>query len=529
MKPLMLMILDGWGIAPAGPYNAAKTAQTPQLAKLFQTYPHTRLQASGNAVGLPEGQMGNSEVGHLNIGAGRIVYQELTRITKACDEGTLLENKALLDCMASVTQNGGALHLMGLLSDGGVHSHEKHLWALLKMAKAQGLTKVYVHAFLDGRDVGPSTALTYVERLEKVMAETGCGEIATVSTALTYVERLEKVMAETGCGEIATVSGRYYAMDRDKRWERTQKAYDALTQHAGETCATAAAGIEASYAAGKTDEFVEPFIVETKVDSRVKDGDGIIFYNFRPDRARQLTRAFTDEDFAGFARTKLNISFVCMTQYDVTINAAVAFPPESLTNTLGEVLAQHKLHQLRIAETEKYAHVTFFFNGGVEEPNPLEDRVLIPSPKVATYDLQPEMSAYEVTDKLLALLDENKYDVIILNFANPDMVGHTGVMQAAVKAMEAVDACAGKIADKVLELGGAVCITADHGNLERMYDEEAGQPYTAHTTNPVPFLLVSGTKYKLHEGILADIAPTMLELLGIAQPAEMTGHSLIEH
>ena len=307
MKSLMLMILDGWGIAPAGPYNAAKTAQTPQLAKLFQTYPHTRLQASGNAVGLPEGQMGNSEVGHLNIGAGRIVYQELTRITKACDEGTLLKNKALLDCMASVKQNGGALHLMGLLSDGGVHSHEKHLWALLKMAKAQGLDKVYVHAFLDGRDVGPSTALT-------------------------YVERLEKVMAETGCGEIATVSGRYYAMDRDKRWERTQKAYDALTQHAGKTFATAAAGIEASYAAGKTDEFVEPFIVETKADSRVKDGDGIIFYNFRPDRARQLTRAFTDDEFAGFARTKLNVSFVCMTQYDVTINAAVAFPLESLTN-----------------------------------------------------------------------------------------------------------------------------------------------------------------------------------------------------
>ena len=503
MKPLMLMILDGWGIDPAGPYNAAKTARTPELSKLFQTYPHTRLKASGNAVGLPEGQMGNSEVGHLNIGAGRIVYQELTRITKACDEGTLLENKALLDCMASVKESSGALHVMGLLSDGGVHSHEKHLWALLKMAKLNGLDKVYVHAFLDGRDVGPKTALTYVERLEKVLAETG--------------------------GEIATVSGRYYAMDRDKRWERTQKAYDALTKHAGQTFATAAEGIEASYAAGKTDEFVEPFVVETKADSCVKDGDGIIFYNFRPDRARQLTRAFTDSDFTGFARPKLNVAFVCMTQYDVTINAAVAFPPETLTNTLGEVLAKNNLHQLRIAETEKYAHVTFFFNGGVEEPNPLEDRVLIPSPKVATYDLQPEMSAYEVTDKLLALLDENKYDVVILNFANPDMVGHTGVMEAAVKAMEAVDACAGKIAAKVLALGGAGCITADHGNLEKMYDEETGQPYTAHTTNPVPFLLVSGGKYKLHEGILADIAPTMLELLGIAQPAEMTGHSLIEH
>lgn len=503
MKPVMLMILDGWGIAPAGPYNAAKTAKTPELSRLFEIYPHTRLLASGNAVGLPEGQMGNSEVGHLNIGAGRIVYQELTRITKACEEGTLLQNKALLECMAQVKQNGGALHLMGLLSDGGVHSHESHLWALLKMAKANGLEKVYVHAFLDGRDVGPSTALT-------------------------YIERLQKVIDETGCGEIATVSGRYYAMDRDKRWARTQKAYDAITLHSGKTFASAAEGIEASYAAGVTDEFVEPFAVASENDSRVKDGDGVIFYNFRPDRARQLTRAFTDKDFAGFERAKLNVAFVCMTQYDATIDAAVAFPPETLVNTLGEVLAKNNLRQLRIAETEKYAHVTFFFNGGVETPNVLEDRVLIPSPQVATYDLQPEMSAYEVTDKLLALLDEDKYDVVILNFANPDMVGHTGVMDAAVKAMEAVDTCAGKIVKKVLALGGVVCITADHGNLEKMYDGETNQPYTAHTTNPVPFLMVSAGRPKLHEGILADIAPTLLELLGIAQPAEMTGHSLIE-
>ena len=503
MKPVMLMILDGWGIAPAGPYNAAKTAKTPELSRLFETYPHTRLLASGNAVGLPEGQMGNSEVGHLNIGAGRIVYQELTRITKACEEGTLLQNKALLECMARVKQNGGALHLMGLLSDGGVHSHESHLWALLKMAKANGIEKVYVHAFLDGRDVGPSTALT-------------------------YIERLQKVIEETGCGEIATVSGRYYAMDRDKRWARTQKAYDAITLHRGKTFASAAEGIEASYAASVTDEFVEPFVVASENDSRVKDGDGVIFYNFRPDRARQLTRAFTDSDFAGFERVKLNVAFVCMTQYDATIDAAVAFPPETLVNTLGEVLAKNNLRQLRIAETEKYAHVTFFFNGGVETPNALEDRVLIPSPQVATYDLQPEMSAYEVTDKLLALLDENKYDVVILNFANPDMVGHTGVMDAAVKAMEAVDTCAGKIVKKVLALGGAVCITADHGNLEKMYDGGTNQPYTAHTTNPVPFLMVSAGRPKLHEGILADIAPTLLELLGIAQPAEMTGHSLIE-
>ena len=315
MKPVMLMILDGWGIAPAGPYNAAKTAKTPELSRLFETYPHTRLLASGNAVGLPEGQMGNSEVGHLNIGAGRIVYQELTRITKACEEGTLLQNKALLECMARVKQTGGALHLMGLLSDGGVHSHESHLWALLKMAKANGLEKVYVHAFLDGRDVGPSTALT-------------------------YIERLQKVIDETGCGEIATVSGRYYAMDRDKRWTRTQKAYDAITLHSRKTFASAAEGIEASYTAGVTDEFVEPFVVASENDSRVKDGDGVIFYNFRPDRARQLTRAFTDNDFAGFERVKLNVAFVCMTQYDATIDAAVAFPPETLVNTLGEVLAK---------------------------------------------------------------------------------------------------------------------------------------------------------------------------------------------
>ena len=391
---------------------------------------------------------------------------------------------------------------MGLTSNGGVHSSLVHLFKLCDIAKEYNIDNTFIHCFMDGRDTDPRSGKGFIEELEAHCAKSA--------------------------GKIASIIGRYYAMDRDKRWARTQKAYDAITLHSGKTFASAAEGIEASYAAGVTDEFVEPFVVASENDSRVKDGDGVIFYNFRPDRARQLTRAFTDNGFAGFKRVKLNVAFVCMTQYDATIDAAVAFPPETLVNTLGEVLAKNNLRQLRIAETEKYAHVTFFFNGGVETPNVLEDRVLIPSPQVATYDLQPEMSAYEVTDKLLALLDEDKYDVVILNFANPDMVGHTGVMDAAVKAMEAVDTCAGKIVKKVLALGGAVCITADHGNLEKMYDGETNQPYTAHTTNPVPFLMVSAGRPKLHEGILADIAPTLLELLGIAQPAEMTGHSLIE-
>ena len=503
MKPVMLMILDGCGIAPAGPYNAAKTAKTPELSRLFETYPHTRLLASGNAVGLPEGQMGNSEVGHLNIGAGRIVYQELTRITKACEDGTLLQNKALLECMAQAKQNGGALHLMGLLSDGGVHSHESHLWALLKMAKANGLEKVYVHAFLDGRDVGPSTALT-------------------------YIERLQKVIDETGCGEIATVSGRYYAMDRDKRWARTQKAYDAITLHSGKTFASAAEGIEASYAAGVTDEFVEPFVVASENDSRVKDGDGIIFYNFRPDRARQLTRAFTDSDFAGFERVKLNVEFVCMTQYDATIDAAVAFPPETLVNTLGEVLAKNNLRQLRIAETEKYAHVTFFFNGGVETPNALEDRVLIPSPQVATYDLQPEMSAYEVKDKLVEAINTKKYDFIVVNYANGDMVGHTGVYEAIEKAVKAIDDCVRDTVEAAKANDYEVIIIADHGNADHALNAD-GTPNTAHSLNPVPFVYVTANKNaKVENGVLADVAPSILHIMGMAQPAEMTGKDLIK-
>lgn len=503
-KPVLLMILDGWGIAPASSSNAAAVAATPCLDKFFAEYPHTTLKASGGAVGLPDGQMGNSEVGHLNIGAGRIIYQELTRITKAVKDGDFFTNPVLTDVMAKTKAAGKALHLMGLLSDGGVHSHLEHVFALLEMARQQGLEKVYVHAFLDGRDVGPKTAVT-------------------------YLQQLQEAMQQIGVGKIATVSGRYYAMDRDKRWERTEKAYRALVLGEGEHAEDAVSGVEHSYKQGVTDEFVIPFIVGEN-DGRITAGDGIVFFNFRPDRARQMTRALSETEFDGFKRPEgvLPVNFVCMTQYDVTIAAPVAFPPQTYEDTLGEVLAKQGLQQLRIAETEKYAHVTFFFNGGVEAPNAGEERILIPSPKVATYDLQPEMSAREVTEALLTELDKDKFDVVILNFANPDMVGHTGVLEAAVKAMETVDECAGRIVAKVLALGGSVCITADHGNLEKMTDETTGQPHTAHTTNPVPFILVSNEEHKLHSGILADIAPTLLELLHIDKPAAMTGSSLME-
>lgn len=502
-KPVLLMILDGWGIAPADKTNAAAMAKTPNLDSYFANYPHTTLEASGKAVGLPAGQIGNSEVGHLNIGAGRIIYQSLTRIDKAIEDGDLYKNKELSRVMDETKQAGKALHLLGLLSDGGVHSYIEHLLALICMAKVKGLTKIYVHAFLDGRDVGPKTALE-------------------------YIHELEEGMAQIGVGKIATVSGRYYAMDRDKRWERVERAYKALVLGEGGKAASAAAGVEASYAAGITDEFVEPFTVDG-VDGKITAGDGVIFFNFRPDRAREITRALHDEDFPYFARPEgaRPVNYVCMTQYDATITAPVAFPPEEIKDTLGEVLAQHGLHQLRIAETEKYAHVTFFFNGGVEAPNANEERILIPSPKVATYDLQPEMSAEEVTQALLAELDKDKFDAIILNFANPDMVGHTGVLSAAITAMEKVDDCAGRIVRKVLSLGGCVCITADHGNLEKMAESD-GSPNTAHTTNPVPFILVSKEQHKLHNGILADIAPTLLQLLNIKQPAAMTGKTLID-
>ena len=501
--PVLLMILDGWGIAPASSTNAAAVAKTPNLDGYFANYPHTTLQASGREVGLPAGQIGNSEVGHLNIGSGRIIYQSLTRISKSIEDGDFFKNGVLCDTMEKTREADAALHLLGLVSDGGVHSHISHLVALLEMAKRHGLSRVYVHAFLDGRDVPPQSALT-------------------------YIEELEQAMGRIGVGRIATVSGRYYAMDRDKRWERVERAYRAVTLGEGVPAASAAEGVKASYAAGVTDEFVVPLVVNG-VDGRIKAGDGVIFFNFRPDRARELTRALHDEDFPYFARPEgvRPVRFACMAQYDATIDALVAYPPESINDTLGQVLAARGMRQLRIAETEKYAHVTFFFNGGVEEPNAGEERILIPSPKVATYDLQPEMSAEEVTQALLAELDKDKFDAIILNFANPDMVGHTGVLAAAVKAMEKVDDCAGRIVRKVLELGGTACITADHGNLEKMAEAD-GEPNTAHTTNPVPFIVVSKQRHKLHSGILADIAPTLLELLHIEQPAAMTGHSLLE-
>ena len=502
-KPVVLMVLDGYGLNDRTEGNAIALANTPVMDKLMKECPFVKGQASGLAVGLPDGQMGNSEVGHMNIGAGRIIYQSLTRIDKAIEDGDLYKNEVLGRVMDETKRAGKALHLLGLLSDGGVHSHIEHLLALICMAKVKGLTKVYVHAFLDGRDVGPKTALE-------------------------YIHELEEGMAQIGVGKIATVSGRYYAMDRDKRWERVERAYKALVLGEGGKAASAAAGVEASYAAGVTDEFVEPFTVDG-VDGKITAGDGVIFFNFRPDRAREITRALHDEDFPYFARPEgaRPVNYVCMTQYDATITAPVAFPPEEIKDTLGEVLAQHGLHQLRIAETEKYAHVTFFFNGGVEAPNANEERILIPSPKVATYDLQPEMSAEEVTQALLAELDKDKFDAIILNFANPDMVGHTGVLSAAITAMEKVDDCAGRIVRKVLSLGGSVCITADHGNLEKMAESD-GSPNTAHTTNPVPFILVSEEQHKLHNGILADIAPTLLQLLNIKQPAAMTGKTLID-
>lgn len=502
-KPLMLMILDGWGVAPASKVNAARLAHTPNLDRYFANYPHTTLHASGLEVGLPEGQIGNSEVGHLNIGAGRIIYQSLTRISKSIKDGDFFQNEVLCQCMDKTKAADKSLHLMGLLSDGGVHSNIAHLIALIKMAKARGLTKVYVHAFLDGRDVAPKSAVEFISQLQ--------GEMESIQF-----------------GKIATVMGRYYPMDRDKRWDRVEKAYRALVYGEGKIVADPVQGVEASYEAGVTDEFVEPMVMEG-VDAKITAGDGVIFFNYRPDRARQITRALNDVDFPYFQRSAeaLPVNYVCMTQYDATIEAPVAFPPESYDDTLGQVLAKQGLHQLRIAETEKYAHVTFFFNGGVEEPNINEERILINSPKVATYDLQPEMSAYEVTDALLAELDKDKFDVVILNYANPDMVGHTGVLLAAIKAVEAVDECVGKVVEKVLSLGGSVCLTADHGNVEKMAEAD-GSPNTAHTTNVVPFILITREEHKLHSGILADIAPTMLELLHIDKPAVMTGSSLIE-
>lgn len=503
--PIALIILDGWGVGkPGDKSDAIARAGTPHLTLLSELYPHTVLACSGEAVGLPEGQMGNSEVGHLNIGAGRVVYQELTRISKAIRDGDFFANPVFADVIAAVKQSGAALHLMGLVSDGGVHSHLTHLYGLLELAKRAGLTKVYIHAYLDGRDVPPSSALE-------------------------YLDALEAKAAELGVGRIATVAGRYWAMDRDKRWERVAKAYAALVDRQGERAPTARAAVEQAYARGETDEFVRPTVVENGGDGAIRAGDGVIFFNFRPDRARQLTRAFTDKDFADFPRPFFPLAFATFTQYDETLAVPVAFPPQYIGNTLGEVFSAAGLSQLRIAETEKYAHVTYFFNGGEEKPLPGEERVLIPSPKVATYDLKPEMSAGEVTDRVVAAIRSGKFDLIVMNYANGDMVGHTGLMDAAVKAVSVVDACVGRVTDAIRDRGGIACITADHGNADQMLDPDSGEALTAHTTNPVPFILVSELhrRAKLRAGILADIAPTILDLAALAKPAEMTGRTLI--
>ncbi|MDW8800757.1 2,3-bisphosphoglycerate-independent phosphoglycerate mutase [Clostridium sp. A1-XYC3] len=506
-KPVALIILDGFGISDKVEGNAVKAAYKPNYDRYFANYPNTEIGASGMSVGLPEGQMGNSEVGHLNIGAGRVVYQMLTRITKSIKDGDFFENEALNKAIKNAKENNSTLHIMGLLSPGGVHSHTDHLKGILKLAKEKGVQKVYLHGFLDGRDVPPASAKE-------------------------YISDIESFMKELGTGEIATVSGRYYAMDRDKRWERVQLAYNAMVLGKGEEAASAIEAVDKSYNDNKTDEFVLPSIIVEggKPKATIKNKDSVIFFNFRPDRAREITRAINDKVFDGFERETLDLTFVSLTEYDITLEGVdVAFGNESYTNTLGEYVSKLGKNQLRIAETEKYAHVTFFFNGGVEEPNTNEDRALIPSPKVATYDMKPEMSAYELTEELLSRLDEDKYDMIICNYANPDMVGHTGVIEAAKKAVEAVDVCLGKVVDKILEKGGTAFITADHGNAEQMIDYSTGKPMTAHTTDPVPFLYVAAEAKPLRDGgILADIAPTMLQVMGLDKPTEMTGKSLIK-
>ncbi len=508
-KTTVLMIMDGYGLRKSAEHNAIAEAKKPNLDKLMNECPFVEGEASGLAVGLPEGQMGNSEVGHLNIGAGRVVYQDLTRITKSIEDGDFFKNPELLYAIDNVKVNDSALHLYGLLSDGGVHSHNTHLYALLRLAKNYNLKKVYVHCFLDGRDTPPESGKQYIEELQ------------------------EKIR-EIGVGEIAVISGRYYAMDRDNRWERVEKAYRALACSEGVNGGEdAAAAVQKSYDEGVTDEFVLPTIMYKNGEpvAKIQENDSIIFFNFRPDRAREITRVFCDARFDGFKRGPLKkVVYVCFTDYDDTItNKYVAFKKESINNTFGQFLAANNMTQARIAETEKYAHVTFFFNGGVEEPNKGEERILVPSPKVATYDLKPEMSAYEVCDKLVEAIDSKSYDVIIINFANPDMVGHTGVEAAAIKAIETVDTCVGKAVEAVKRNGDVMFICADHGNAEIMVDEKTGEPFTAHTTDPVPFILVNADpSYKLDKGgRLCDIAPTLIDLMGMEKPAEMTGRSLL--
>ena len=503
-KPVALIIMDGFGYNHSSYGNAIRAAKTPNLDRLLANYPHTLIGASGMDVGLPEGQMGNSEVGHTNIGAGRIVYQELTRITKSIKDGDFFSNEAFTAAVENCKKNGSALHLFGLLSNGGVHSHNSHLYGLLELAKKAGLEKVYVHCFMDGRDVPPTSGAD-------------------------FVAELEAKMAEIGVGKIASVMGRYYAMDRDNRWERVEKAYAAMAYGEGNKADSAVQAIKDSYAAEVTDEFVVPTVIDE--NGKISANDSVIFFNFRPDRAREITRTFVDDDFKGFERRngRFPVYYVCMTQYDATMpNVDIAFRPTSLVNTFGEYVAKNGLSQLRIAETEKYAHVTFFFNGGVEAPFENEDRALINSPKVATYDLQPEMSAYLVCDEVLNRIESDKYDVIILNYANCDMVGHTGVFEAAVQAVEAVDECVGKTVDAVLAKGGVALITADHGNADKMMEED-GSPFTAHTTNLVPLIIAGAGNVEIRQGgVLADLSPTMLKILDLKQPEEMTGESIIK-
>lgn len=507
-KTTVLMILDGYGLNKEIKGNAIALANTPVMDKLMKEYPFVEGNASGMAVGLPDGQMGNSEVGHLNMGAGRIVYQELTRITKEIMDGTFFENGALLKAIANCKENKSDLHVFGLVSDGGVHSHDTHLYGMIELAKREGLENVYVHCFLDGRDTPPSSGKD-------------------------FVAKLEDKMKEIGVGKVASISGRYYAMDRDNNYARVKFAYDAMTKGIGEHANSAMEAIASSYEKGETDEFVKPTVVEENGQpvALIKDKDSVVFINFRPDRAREITRAFCDDDFEGFEREKrLDLVFVCFSDYDPTIaNKLIAFEKVGMTHTFGEWLASNNMTQARIAETEKYAHVTFFFNGGAEAPNEGEERILVNSPKVATYDLKPEMSAYEVSDKLVSAITSGKYDVIIVNFANPDMVGHTGIENATIKAIEAVDECVGKAVDALLSVDGTMFICADHGNAEQLVDYENGEPFTAHTINHVPFILVNyDSEYTLKEGgCLADIIPTLIETMGMEQPSQMTGKSLL--
>lgn len=507
-KPVVLMILDGYGLSDEVKGNAVKAADTPVMDRLMKEYPFVKGHASGLAVGLPEGQMGNSEVGHLNMGAGRIVYQDLTRITKSIEDGDFFKKPELLEAVENCKKNNSDMHIMGLLSNGGVHSDNSHLYAVLKLCKEQGLDRVYVHCFMDGRDTLPTSGEGFVKELCDVMKK------------------------ETG--SIATIIGRYWAMDRDNRWERIKKAYDALVFGKGVKETDPVEAVKNSYAKDITDEFIEPAVIEKdgKPTATIKENDSVIFINFRPDRAREISRTFCCDDFTGFDRgERIKTTYVCFTEIDESIpNKKIVFKEEEILNTFGKYISDNGLKQARIAETEKYAHVTFFFNGGVEKPNPGEDRFLIPSPKVATYDLQPEMSAYQVKDKLIEVIKKGEHDVIIINFANPDMVGHTGVMEAVIKAIETVDECVGEVVEVIKEAGGVMFLCADHGNAEELTDPETGSVWTAHTTNPVPFILINGPEgAKLKEdGKLCDIAPTLLELLELKQPAEMTGRSLLE-